>query len=70
MGGDDLLWRQAAALACTTNARAENEDGLPRDDRRYQAGMNSAGSLPSPSRKTRMSASLRTAAMPAWMARP
>ena len=38
MGGDDLLWRQAAALARTANARAENEDGLPRDDRRDQVG--------------------------------
>ena len=34
------------------------------------SGMNSAGSLPSPSRKTRISVSSRTAAIPAWMARP
>ena len=38
MGGDDLLWRQASALTRTANARAENEDGLPRDNRRYQVG--------------------------------
>src|SRR5690242_3371837 len=38
MGGDNLLWRQAAALTRTANTRAENEDGLPRDNRRYQIG--------------------------------
>jgi hypothetical protein len=38
MGGDDLLWRQAAALTRTANARAENENGLPRDNWRYQVG--------------------------------
>ena len=36
MSRDDLLWRQAAGLARTANARAENEDGLPGDDRRHQ----------------------------------
>lgn len=38
MGGDDLLWRQAAALARTADARAENEGGLPSDDWRHQIG--------------------------------
>jgi hypothetical protein len=38
MGGDDLLWRQAAALTRTANARAENEDSLAGDYRRYQVG--------------------------------
>ena len=36
MGSDHLLWRQATSLTRTANARAENEDGLPRDDGRYQ----------------------------------
>src|SRR5262252_8853029 len=36
MGSKDLLWRQAAALTRTANARTENEDGLSRDNRRYQ----------------------------------
>jgi hypothetical protein len=38
MGGDDLLWRQAAALTLAANARAENEGGLPRHDWRHQIG--------------------------------
>jgi len=36
--GHDLLRRQAAALTRATRARAENEDGLPRGDRRDQVG--------------------------------
>ena len=36
MGGDDLLWRQAAALTRTANSRAEHKDGLPGGNRRYQ----------------------------------
>lgn len=38
MGGNDLLWRKAALLTDTADARAENEDGLPGDDRQYQTG--------------------------------
>src|SRR6478752_9301676 len=38
MSGDDLLRRQAAAIARAANPRAENEDGLLRDNRRYQIG--------------------------------
>ena len=34
--GEELLWRQAAGLARTANARAEDENGLACDDRRYQ----------------------------------
>src|SRR5882724_7139919 len=36
MRREELLWRQAAGLARTADARAEDEDGLPGDDRRYQ----------------------------------
>src|SRR4029079_13999756 len=36
--GHDLLRRQAAALTRATRAGAENEDGLPRGDRRDQVG--------------------------------
>src|SRR5262245_61269788 len=38
IGGDDLLWRQAAALTRTADARAEDEDGLPRDNWRHKVG--------------------------------
>ncbi len=36
MSGEELLRRQAAAIARAANSRAENEDGLLCDDRRYQ----------------------------------
>ena len=38
MGRDDLLGRQAAGLAWTANARAQNEDDLPGCNRRHQIG--------------------------------
>src|SRR5262245_7829848 len=38
MSSHDLLWRQAAGLTHPANARAEDEDGLPRDNRRYKVG--------------------------------
>src|SRR6266478_3067073 len=38
MRREEFLWRQAAGLTRTANPRAENENGLPGDDRRYQIG--------------------------------
>jgi uncharacterized membrane protein YphA (DoxX/SURF4 family) len=70
IGGDDLLRRQAAVLTRSTNARAEDEDGSSSGDRDAKTEMNSATSLPSPSRKTSTSASPRTVAMAALISRP